>query len=219
MSDTDSESSYIREVTDYFCALAGRVAMISSEDEHLLMKWRRDGISKQDVLTGIKKAFEGGGVKRMRISACSRFVEERLTASPSAAPPDRQAERAGVHSVLSAVSVNMTNVLAQTRDPNIAECLRAAHKTFSQSAPETPDVWDLLKQTRRQMCEDLMAVFEPSRRERIVSAARETVFSSGRKFINEDEEQKVLTACVDDLVMREAGFEGLFSLSGEEGDG
>ncbi|MCY3972901.1 MAG: hypothetical protein OXF52_01625 [Candidatus Dadabacteria bacterium] len=218
MSDTDSESSYIREVTKYFCDLAGRAPMISSEDEHLLMKWRRDGISKQDVLTGIKKAFEGGGVKRMRISSCSRFVEERAGGSPSVAPGG-QAERAGVHSVLSAVSVNMTNVLAQTRDPKIAECLKAAHKTFSQSAPEAPDVWDLLKQTRRQMCEDLIAVFEPSRRERILSAARETVFSPGRKFINEGEERKVLTACVDDLVMREAGFEGMFSLSGEESDG
>ena len=218
MSDTESESSYIREVTDYFCALAGRVPMISSEDEHLLMKWRRDGISKQDVLTGIKKAFEGGGMKRMRISACSRFVEERAGGfSPAAS--GGQGERAGVHSVLSAVSVNMTNALAQTRDPKIAECLRAAHKNFSRSAPEAPDLWDLLKRTRKRMCEDLMAAFEPSRRERIVSAVREEVFSSGRRFINEDERRRVLNACIDDLVMREAGLEGLFSLSGEEDDG
>lgn len=218
MTDTDSESSYIREVTDYFCALAGRVAIISSEDEHLLMKWRRDGISKQDVLMGIRKAFEGGGMKRVKISACSRFVEERLSGPSPTVAPGGHTGRAGVHSVLSAVSVNMTNALAQTRDPKVAECIRAAHGTLSQSAT-SPDVWDLLKRARRQMCEDLMAAFEPARRERIMSAARETVLSSGRKFINEDERQKVLTACTDDLVMGEVGFEGMFSLSGEEGDG
>ncbi len=38
---------------------------------------------------------------------------------------------------------------------------------------------------------------------------------SGRSFINEDEKNRVLTACMDDLIMREAGLAGLFSHSNE----
>lgn len=210
MTDTDSDSAYIREVTDYFCALAGTVSMISSQDEHLLMRWRRDGISKQDVLMGIKKAFEtGAGMKKIKISSCSKFVEERLAVAPLHSASGRE-----VHSAITAVSVSMAKALSRTTDTNVCECIKRAHASFADSAGGAEDLWGLLKRTRSGLCEDLMGIMEPGRADAIRVSAREK--ADVRKFINDRERKKAVEAYVEEFVMRESGLEDLFSLSGED---
>lgn len=226
MTDENSESSYITEVTEFYCSLAGTVAMLSSEDQHLLMKWKSEGISRQDVLLGIKRAFESGaGTGRLKISGCRRFVEEcsvrsrHIARREDAGVPNQNPE-AGVHSSILKLSLNLQRALKNADDGNVRKSLENAIRAVSKRAPSGADVWEFFQSLNRQICDDLMSGFEPARLESIRRRALETVLSSGRDFINTKERDRVTAACVDDLIIREAGLGDLFSLSDEvEGDG
>lgn len=222
MTDVQSESSYIREITDYFCSLAGRVAIISSEETQILMKWRREGVPKQDVLMGIRKAFESGpGSAKFRISGCAGFVEECFRASRSraaASEPDSRKRPAetGVHSLIRVISLNIGKAAANAGDKNVRDCLNRAGESLASFAGGAGDFYDFLGALRRRTCGELMAGFDSERAGRLKSRALEMT-SSGRKFINEREKNKAFSACLDYLILREAGLHDPFSPAEEVG--
>ncbi len=215
MTDLISESSYMREIKDYFCSLVGR-AIISSEDDYLLIQWKREGVPKRDVLLGIKKAFENSSrPERLRISGCSRFVEESFIKSRSLAggiskvssrqmPPEQF-----VHSVIAAVSRNVRKALAREKDDNVKRCLEKASKQLSRAGVKANSVGDFLETLRDRMCRELVAGFDLERTERVNKQAREAV--SGRSFINKGDRKKALAGCLNEIIMRESGLDGLFS--------
>ncbi len=165
MTDTQSESSYIREITDYFCNLAGKVAIISSEETQLLMKWKREGVPKQDVLLGIKRAFETGSrPAMMRISGCSRFVEERfyksrLKTAASQTGLSKRPRETGVHSAVGRISLKMGEAAAKAEDASVRECLKRAAGALAGFAGEGEDIGGFAEKLRRRMCKDLLARF------------------------------------------------------------
>ncbi len=216
MTDTQSESSYIREITDYFCSLAGKVAIISSEETQILVKWKREGIPKQDVLRGIKKAFESGSMPaKVKISGCRRFVEEcfhksRSQTAVSGTVPGGRPFEVDTHSIIQTVSRNIGSAARKADDENVRKCLEKAGETLAGLAGGESDVDGFLKTLRRRVCGELIAGFDSARAGRVKKHARE-MFPPGRNFINEEERARVFTDFMDDLIMREAGIAGLFS--------
>lgn len=222
MTDAQSESSYIREITDYYCSLAGKAGIISSEDAQVLINWKREGIPKQDVLLGIKKAFQSGyKPAMMRISGCSRFVEERfhqsrLSAGFSKTGSRKRPGEINIHSIIGAVSLKLSKAASETEDANTKNCLKKAVKILADSG-KGDDIYGFLQAFRRQLCDELIAAFGSVRASCIENRAREIV-PPGGSFINEEERSKAFTACMDDLIMKEVGLEDMFSLSDESED-
>ena len=50
--------------------------MVSSRDYHLITEWMEKGITKEQILSGIRNAFQNKDIKRIRsLADCREFVE------------------------------------------------------------------------------------------------------------------------------------------------
>ena len=66
----------IKDIEKYFLDLSQKGIMLSSRDYHLITVWIEKGISKEDILKGIRKTFQSKDIKKIRnLSDCSEFVE------------------------------------------------------------------------------------------------------------------------------------------------
>ncbi|WP_462137419.1 hypothetical protein [Candidatus Mycalebacterium sp.] len=206
MSDA---ASYIREITAYFCSLTGKAGIISSEDKHTLMELRSEGVSKEDVFLGIKEALRTTArePKRLTITQCVRFIRSRGGAEELSQPALTQ-----THSTIVQVSRKIAAAIEQTDSENVKACLQNAQKKLSVSASRQEGVAEFLEILREQVCAELITGFDSALAESIKNRASETIASSGRNFINENEKNKALSAFINDLVIKETGMEKLFFL-------
>ena len=68
-----SSDNTIKEVEQYFLGLSGRGIMLSSMDYHIISGWIEKGLSKQQILTGIRNAFQSQNIRN--IADCVKYVE------------------------------------------------------------------------------------------------------------------------------------------------
>ncbi len=206
---------YTKEIKNYFRSLSGGALIISSEDEHTLLKWKKEGISKQDVLVGIKKAFQNNNGKRLTISGCGDFVERRfrkLHRADGKKPGSQNKSDAEAHSIALRVFRNISSAMENTDDANIKKCLEKAGGIFLNDAPGSKNIGDSIGKIRRQTCAELLDLLPVEGAENIKKRAEQTVSSSGRTFINEEERKKALETFIDKLIIKEAGLEGVFDI-------
>lgn len=81
----EHDSSYIKDVENYFLSLAGEGIMLSSVDYNLIREWRDKEIPKEVVFKGINKAFqdfkskEGQGPKSARnLRRCVSYIDKSI---------------------------------------------------------------------------------------------------------------------------------------------
>ena len=69
-------STIIKDIEQYFLNLSQKGIMLSSRDYHLITEWIEKGISKEQILTGIRNTFQSKDIKRIRnLYDCSELVE------------------------------------------------------------------------------------------------------------------------------------------------
>ncbi len=73
-------STIIKDIEQYFLNLSQKGIMLSSRDYHLITEWIEKGISKEQILKGIRDTFQSKDIKRIRnLFDCSELVELSLT--------------------------------------------------------------------------------------------------------------------------------------------
>ncbi|QMU56380.1 MAG: hypothetical protein GKS04_04375 [Candidatus Mycalebacterium zealandia] len=204
-----SDAAYIREITDYFCSLTGKAGIISSEDKYTILELRSNGVSKEDVFLGIKEALKTTvrEPKKLTITQCARFIR-----SHGGAEKPRRSAPTETHSAIVQISRKLAAAIEQTDNENVKTCLQNAQKKLSNPASRREGVVEFLEALREQVCAELIMGFDSALAERIKHRAGETIASSGRNFINENEKNKALAAFINDLVIKETGMQKLFSL-------
>ena len=69
-------STIIKDIEQYFLNLSQKGIMLSSRDYHLITEWIEKGISKEQILKGIRDTFQSKDIKRIRnLYDCSEMVE------------------------------------------------------------------------------------------------------------------------------------------------
>ncbi|MEE9193972.1 MAG: hypothetical protein V3U21_05495 [Thermodesulfobacteriota bacterium] len=69
-------STIIKDIEQYFLNLSQKGIMLSSRDYHLITEWIEKGISKEQILKGIRDTFQSKDIKRIRnLYDCSELVE------------------------------------------------------------------------------------------------------------------------------------------------
>ena len=69
-------SSIIKEIEQYFLNLSQKGIMLSSRDYHIITDWIEKGLTKEQILLGIRNTFHSKDRARIRnLSDCSEFVE------------------------------------------------------------------------------------------------------------------------------------------------
>jgi len=69
-------STIIKDIEQYFLNLSQKGIMLSSRDYHLITEWIEKGISKEQILKGIRDTFQSKDIKRIRnLFDCSELVE------------------------------------------------------------------------------------------------------------------------------------------------
>ena len=69
-------STIIKDIEQYFLNLSQKGIMLSSRDYHLITEWIEKGISKEQILTGIRNTFQTKDINRIRnLYDCSELVE------------------------------------------------------------------------------------------------------------------------------------------------
>jgi len=72
----NNSSTFIKDIEQFFLNLSQKGIMLSSRDYHLVMKWMEKGITKEQILSGIRNAFQIKDIKRIRsLDDCREFVE------------------------------------------------------------------------------------------------------------------------------------------------
>ena len=69
-------SSIIKEIEQYFLNLSQKGIMLSSRDYHIITEWIEKGLTKEQILQGIRNTFNNKDRSRIRnLSDCTEFVE------------------------------------------------------------------------------------------------------------------------------------------------
>ena len=72
----NTSHNIIKEIEKYYLDISQKGIMLSSQDYHLITEWIEKGISKEQILKGIRTAFESKDIKKIRnLSDCSQFIE------------------------------------------------------------------------------------------------------------------------------------------------
>ena len=72
----NTSHNIIKEIEKYYLDISQKGIMLSSQDYHLITEWIEKGISKEQILKGIRTAFENKNTKKIRnLSDCSQYVE------------------------------------------------------------------------------------------------------------------------------------------------
>jgi len=72
----NNSSTFIKDIEQFFLNLSQKGIMVSSRDYHLITEWMEKGITKEQILSGIRNAFQNKDIKRIRsLADCSEFVE------------------------------------------------------------------------------------------------------------------------------------------------
>ena len=72
----NTSHNIIKDIEKYFLDISKKGIMLSSRDYHIITEWVEKGISKEQILKGIRTAFENKDANRIRnLSDCSQYVE------------------------------------------------------------------------------------------------------------------------------------------------
>lgn len=86
----NTTSTNIKEIEQYFLTLSRKGIMLSSKDYNLITDWIEKGISKEQILTGIRNTFNSKDIKRIRsLQDCIEYVESteiKKETTPSKSP-------------------------------------------------------------------------------------------------------------------------------------
>ena len=69
----NTSDNTIKEIEQYFLSLSGRGIMLSSMDYYIISGWIEKGLSREQILTGIRNAFQSQNIRK--IADCVKYVE------------------------------------------------------------------------------------------------------------------------------------------------
>ena len=69
----NTSDNTIKEIEQYFLGLSGKGIMLSSMDYHIISGWIEKGLSRDQILTGIRNAFQSQDIRK--IADCVIYVE------------------------------------------------------------------------------------------------------------------------------------------------
>ena len=188
----NNTSTILKDVERFYLSLSKKGIMLSSKDYHLISEWIESGISKEQILKGIRKTFESKDNNRIRgLSDCTEFVEigtkkeESKTNKPDTTVSSENDYLVGILSNFSKIIENSHNDITTEFIKTINDELRKLINGKSE------DMFSGINQLEEQFFKQLPDYLSSDQLENYKKELNQFL-SSGEEYINEKSKNKAL---------------------------
>ncbi|MGI9533595.1 MAG: hypothetical protein ACR2NW_01485 [Thermodesulfobacteriota bacterium] len=198
MSNTDT---FIQEVENYFLTLSEKGLMLSSKDYFLITEWMERGLSKEQIYSGFRKAFEEKTKGRIRnIYDCKEYVENSEVRTNRSEPDKIDVVESSNY--IDRIISNFDKLMANEKRPNLLKLHKIYKSKVSKLNAVNNNIFEEINRIEKKYFAKFLDYLEED--ERLNHKIKiESVVNSSNDYINEESKKKALNIQLKNLIIEE----------------